>query len=254
MASQNNIGPKVVSINEIDPKAIVQIVDMPNDCFKFITPCAICISGPQQSGKSTFIRNLVQHRSLLFTQNFEKCYYCQPPRLFLRPNPVFEDIRKVFPSAELICGLPDLNKLNLNLDSTSKLLIIDDLMNDLLNSSEFVNLLSVDTHHSNITVIFTLHNYFASSRYGKTVSRNVNYSVFFYNRLDLRELKFISSQIGNNPNFLQECFAFLMQKFDKERAYILLDGHLDSKLRALHVRSRIFPINNEIKPIVFIPE
>lgn len=126
-------------------------------------------------------------------------------------------------------------------------------MNDLLNSAQMVDLLSIQIHHSNITVIFSLHNFFASSRHGKTIARNVNYKVFFYNRLDLRELKMISCQIGNNPNFLQECFTFLMKKFPHENAYLLIDGHFKSKMKAMYIRSHIFPVNGEIKPIIFFP-
>jgi len=180
-----------------------------------------------------------------------KCFYCQPANLCVRNNPIHEKIRQFFPSTELICGLPNVSKLNLDVDSSAKLVILDDLMNELLDSAEIVRLLSIETHHSNITVIFTLHNFFASSKHGKTISRNVNYKVFFYNRLDLRELKIISGQIGNNPNFLQECFAYLMKKYPDESCYIVIDGHFKSKMKEMYVRTRIFPIDGEIKPIVF---
>jgi len=96
----------------------------------------------------------MKHRKELFNQEFLKCYYCQPASLCVRSNPIYEQIREVFPSTELICGLPDVSKLNLDLDSTAKCVIIDDLMNSLLQSAEMVNLLSVQIHHSNITVIF----------------------------------------------------------------------------------------------------
>jgi len=62
----------------------------------------------------------MRHRKQLFNQDFLKCYYCQPASLCVRHNPVFEEIRKVFSTAELICGLPEISKLNLDLDSTPK--------------------------------------------------------------------------------------------------------------------------------------
>lgn len=169
----------------------------------------------------------------------------------IRSNPIFEKIRKAFPTAELICGLPDVSKLNLDLDTTPKCIILDDLMNDLLDSAEIVKLVSIQTHHSNITVIYTLHNFFANSKHGKTISRNLQYSVIFFNRLDLRELKIISCQIGNNANFLFECFTYLMKKYPNDSPYILIDGHFKSKMKDMHVRTRIFPVNNEIKPMIF---
>ena len=180
-------------------------------------------------------------------------YYCQPANLCIRSNPIFDEICQSYPLAELICGLPNISKLGLDIDSSAKLIICDDLMVDLLDSAEIVHLLSIQIHHSNITFIFTLHNFFAASRFGKTVSRNLSYKIFFYNRLDLRELKLISSQIGNNSNFLIDCFNFLMNKFPDENPYILIDGHFKSKLKSMYVRTHIFPHNNEFQPIVFFP-
>jgi len=248
----------VMDVSEIDPKAVAQKIDVPVHAYKFITPCAIRISGPQQSGKSTFIVRLIKHRKQLFTQDFVKCFYCQPSNLCIRPNPIYEEIQKYIPNTELICGIPDVSKLGIDLDNSCKLLILDDLMLEILNSESIVKLLSVDVHHSNCTCILTVHNYYASSRHAKTITRNLNYEVLFYNRLDLREIKIISSQIGGNPNFLQECFTFLMKKIDSKHPYILLDGHTQSKMNSLHVRSNIFPENDEtdgeIRPIVFFPK
>lgn len=239
---------------ELNPKALVQNVTLTDEAMKFQTPCAICISGGSQSGKSTFIVKLIQNREQLFNQKFVKLYYCQPSSLCLRNNPIFEQICQSFPNAELHCDLPDVAKLNLDLDSTPKCVIIDDLMGAFLDSPKMIELVSVQIHHCNITVIFTLHNYFASSRFGRTFTRNLQYKVFFYNRLDLRELKMISSQIGHQANFLQECFNFLLQKFPTESPYILIDGHVKSPMKSMFVRTHIFPNKDEMRPIIFFPE
>jgi len=238
----------------IDPQAVIQTVPITDDDLKFQTPCAVCISGPSQSGKSSFIVKLVECREVMFNQKFERLYYCQPPNLCIGYNPVFEQICKTFPSAELVSGLPDVTKLQLDIDSTSKLLILDDLMVSLLNSEEMVHLFTVQIHHSNITCLFTLHNIYSQSRFSKTISRNIAYSVLFYNRLDLRELKTISSQISNNSNFLLDCFKFLMEKFAGNNAYIVIDGSYQSKMKSMFIRSHVFPSSDgSIKPIIFFP-
>jgi len=223
--------------------------------MKFQTPCAVCISGPSQCGKSSFIVSLIKCRDQLFDQKFEKLYYCQPPNLCTRSNPIFDEICATFPHAELVCGLPDISKLHLDVDTTSKLLILDDLMVPLLNSEEMVHLFTVQIHHANITCLFTLHNIYSQSRFSKTISRNIAYSVLFYNRLDLRELKLISNQISNNSNFLPSCFHFLMEKFADRNAYIVIDGSYQSKMKSMFIRSNIFPTSDgSIKPIVFFPD
>jgi len=240
---------------EVDPQAIVQKIELTDDDMKLQTPCALCITGPSQSGKSTFILKLIKYRDQMFNQTFKRLIYCQPANLCIRGNPVFEQILKEFPTAELVCGLPDVTKLNLDMDTSPKCIIIEDLMVELMNSAEMVHLFTVQVHHSNLTVLASNHNHFYNSRFAKSLSRNIGYKVFFYNRLDLRELKMISAQISNNSNFLIECFNFLMSKFSNNNAYILIDGSFQSKMKSLFVRSHIFPQENgELKPIIFFPE
>lgn len=129
-------------------------------------------------------------------------------------------------------------------------------MNDVLNSNKIVQLFAVQSHHFNISIIFTVQNFFAGSKYGKTIMRNVNYRVFFYNRLDLVELRNISSQlVPGYANFLKSSFDFLLNQFPSERPYILVDGHVKSKFNCgLYIRSHIFPDpDNVIRPIIFCP-
>lgn len=119
-----------------------------------------------------------------------------------------------------------------------------------------VQLFAVQSHHFNISVIFTVQNFFASSKFGKTIMRNVNYRVFFYNRLDLVELRNISSQlVPGHANFLQHSFNFLINEFPQERPYILVDGHINSLFhRGMHIRTHIFPDkDNIIRPLIFNP-
>ena len=213
------------------------------------------MTGPSQSGKSEWIVQVVKNRAALFSSNFQSIIYCIPENLQHSENPIFQKIRSHYPTAQLITGLPDTLKLNLTFDSSPKLLIIDDLMSEFLSSYEMVKLLSIEVHHYNITTIFTLHNLFAPSKYGRTHARNVNYKVLFCNRLDLREARNISLQICNQPNFIAESFEFLNKEFPSSPAYIIIDGHIKAPYKKLFVRSRIFPNNeNEIEPIFFFPK
>lgn len=240
--------------SELNPSAIVQQIDITDNDMKFETPCAICITGPSQCGKSTFIVKLIKNRNQMFNQSFQRIIYCQPANLCVRNNPIFEEILKEFPTAELVSGLPDISKLFLDMDSSPKCVIIEDLMAELLNSPEMVHLFTVQIHHNNLTVLCTLHNHYYNSRFAKSLSRNIGYKIFFYNRLDLRELKMISMQISNNPNFLIECFNFLMKKFLDSNAYVLIDGSFQSKMKSMFVRSHILPNQDgDIKPIIFFP-
>jgi hypothetical protein len=243
-------------MDNINPRATVQKLSLDEDSLRMQVPFAMSISGPQQSGKSEFILQLIQYREKLFNSKFVRIIYCQPELLGHYNNDFFNRLKAFFPQLELNFGLPNISKLNLDINTLPYLVIIDDLMMELLDSPAMVDFLSIQVHHFNISVIFTLQNYFAPSKYGKTIMRNVNYNVYFYNRLDLRELRNISLQIVPNcPLFMQSNFNFLHKKFPHDPShYILVDGHFRNKLPSLFVRSRIFPQeNDEIKPIIFFP-
>jgi len=244
----------------VNPRAVVQKVFLkPND-LKWKPPVTMSYSGPSQIGKSQLMAQFIEHRKLLFDleSDFNRIIYSQPETLAHRPNPIFEKIQSFFPTAELCSGLPDIQKLQLDLNSANgppSLIIVDDQMNQFLDSSSMVDLMTIGSHHHNLSVFISLQNYFCSSRHGKTIMRNVCIKIFFYNRLDLTELKNISSQIvPKNPNFLESCFNFLFRKFPEDPShYVLVDGK--SKARSFFVRSKVLPgSDGEVRPIIFFPK
>jgi len=155
---------------------------------------------------------------------------------------------------EIVSGLPNVTSLKLDVNSsTASLIVIDDLQSQFLDSKDMLELLAVKVHHMNISVIYTMQNYFAHSKFGKSLSRNCHYKVFFFNRLDLTELRHISLQITpNNSTFLQSCFNFLIEHYPKSHNYLVVDGHFKSTTPQFVVKSLVFPNElGEIEPIIF---
>jgi len=174
--------------------------------------------------------------------------------LTFRQSEISDRLKKSFPSLEIVAGLPSVSKLRLDVDSSlASLIVIDDLQTQFLDSKEMFELLSVKVHHMNISVIYTMQNYFAPSKFGKSLSRNSHFKVFFFNRLDLTELRHISLQITpNNSTFLQSCFNFLMSQFPNSHNYLVVDGHFKSTTPQFVVKSQIFPNpSGRIEPIIF---
>lgn len=240
---------------QIDPSAIVQEVDISDNDLKFKTPFAMSISGASMSGKSEFLVKLVQHRSSLFDTEFLRIIYCAPESLTLRHNPIFQKIKDAFPAAELNLGLPDSTKLNLTLNNEPVLLLVDDLMQAFLQSEEMLTLMTAGVHHFRISLCVTLQDYYFSGKYRISFMKNCVYRVIFYNRLDLTEIRTISTQICQTPKFLLESFDFLKMEYPDETPYIVFDGSGKSPLKNLFVRSQIFPTSSgEIKPIFFFPK
>jgi hypothetical protein len=158
-----------------DPTIKVQEVNLEPNAFKFKSPFALAISGPSMSGKSYFILSLLKNHKTMFDCAFQRIIYCQPSSLLHSSNAYFNEIKAIFPSAELISGLPSIARLHLDLTgSPPTLLIMDDLQTEFLNSIEMVHLLTAQINHFQISCIFTLQSYYGKSRFGKTLLRNVS--------------------------------------------------------------------------------
>ena len=200
--------------------------------------------------------NLIKFRKDIFTSDFHRIIYCQPPSLTVKNQEYVKRLKSEFPNIELCEGLPNIGKLNLDFNILPALILIDDMMGPLLQSEAALDLVTKFVHHFNISVCFSLQNYYCPSKYGKTLIKNCHYRIFFYTRIEQRELSTISSQIANAPNFFQANFQFLFEKFPNDPShYLLIDGHSRSKMTNLWCRTHIFPTEKggEITPIFFFP-
>lgn len=238
---------------EIEINSEVQEVPFQVDRVnRFDHPVRMMIAGPPQSGKSTFIKNLVKYRKSIFTTEFSRVLYCIPVEM-IHAHRVFCDVLKTFfPNLEVVGGLPKAHNV-FNDGDFQKLVIIDDLMIEIFRSSEMTNLFSRLSSHGNTSVVFTTQNFFESQN-NKTIVRMCNAQVIFNNNMDKVMIRNIGSMITTRqPDFLNNCFETLRFYFPKEKhPYILIDGTADQHMNGIMFRSHIFPNQlNEINPLCF---
>lgn len=244
------------NLNRIDLKAPIQKVILTKDGSKLKAPFSMTISGPSQCGKSEFVFNIIKFRGDVVTADFKRIIYCQSNTYSVKNIEFFDRLRREFEPLEILQGLPDINELQLTYNDEPALLIVDDLMNDVLNSKKMVEIATIHAHNFNLSVIFILQNFYASGRFSTTLQRNSQYKVLFYNGADLQELRHLSSQMSSSPKFLPLCFDYLMDHFPESKSfYLLIDAHNRSIVKKFWCRSHIFPevLHGEIAPIIFFP-
>jgi hypothetical protein len=242
-------------MSDINPSLLVQKIKINDDSLKLKTPFCCSISGPSQSGKSEMLFNFVKFREDIFTSKFHRIVYSEPHSLSSRNNDFFSRLQKEFPQIERCYGLPNLVQLNLTHNTLPCLILIDDQMNEVLSSEEMLNLATKNVHHFNLSVCITIQNYFQTNRFRQSFVKNCQYRFFFFNRIDLRELNLISSQIANSPKFFASNFEFLYKRFpDVHSHYLLIDGQFNSEAKQLWCRTSIFPQvkGGPIEPIIFL--
>ena len=244
----------MTDLRKIDLKAPIQKVLLSKDGIKLKAPFSMTISGPSQSGKSEFIFNLVKFRADVITADYKRIIYCQSNCYSVKNLELIARFKQEFEKFEVVQGLPDINELQLTFNNEPALLIVDDLMNDVLNSKRMVEIATIHAHNFNLSVIFVLQNFYASGKFSTTLQRNSQYKVLFYNRADIIERRTLSNQMAGSPKFFSQCFDYLLDHYpDSPSVYLLIDAHNRSNINSLWCRSSIFPEihRGEITPIVF---
>ena len=197
-------------------------------------------TGPSQSGKSTLILDLLKHRNELFTTSFSRVIYFVPSNNLEAHQDFIQKLKSVYPHIEIQTDLPKMS--DIKGDKLSKLFIMDDLMNIVFNHPLMEETFSQNSHHQNLSIIFTTQNYFASSK-NRTIIRQTNYKIIFNDPSDKTLMRNISCQIsGLMPQFLSKCFKTLEDFYPKDNfSYILIDSNAMSSLKKFQVRTKIIP-------------
>lgn len=135
---------------------------------KLEKPFRILIGGSSGSGKTTFLKELVNRNH--FSSPFEKIVYFYPEYLYESPVE-FEQIVDYKP------GLADLEYFS-SLPQNS-LIIYDDMMNECGNSKEIMQLFSVVARKRNLSIIFIVQNMFDQTKQFRNIKLNATGFVLF---------------------------------------------------------------------------
>ena len=145
----------------------------------FRHPSNILIVGPSGSGKTTCALRIILDKMLVpFPENIYFLYNIR------------QDFMKDFPKVKFVQGL-DLNVIGK--DTTSKLLIIDDLM--LQTNKELGEQFIVRTRHLNCTTIFLTHELYRNHEMHRLISNNTHYFIILGNRRQAADVRRIGRQL-----------------------------------------------------------
>lgn len=140
------------------------------------------ILGASGSGKSTFMRKLIQQRDRMFDIKFKRILYCYSEIAAVKPE---------IPGVEYKHGLPSNDDY-----SSDMLIILDDLMDSAYSSASVSEVFTKKSHHLSISVILVTQNLFQSSKQSRTIALNAKYLVVFKNIRDRMQIKHLCRQIA----------------------------------------------------------
>lgn len=196
--------------------------------LKIKHPATMLVAGATGSGKTHFVRNLIQHATEMLTPL---------PSLPIRVLWVygvpqtFNQIENDLVALEYTDNLPESFE---GID----ILVLDDLQNDLSSSKALSDIYTKFSHHKQMTVIFIVQNIFNQGNQMRNISLNSHYLVLTKNRRDLMQVKVLGNQLYGESNFFAD--AYKKAVLDRDYGYLLVDltPLTEEKYR---LRTKIFP-------------
>ena len=222
--------------------------------IKFYHPFMMTICGPSQSGKTYFIKRLIENNDEIFHPPFTKLLFYYSSTY----QDIFDEIIGIIKENKNNSMLKEYEfiKCKLNSPSVSEikqklgkqtLIILDDLMINAVDNKENTKrideLATRDCHHEDFSIIFTCQNINYGNTKLRTARANSQYIVVFNNVGDNRNLKTILYNKDLSKNILEN----LIDDMNKDNhGYIVFDNHIKSE-NNVRIRKNIFP--NEITTI-----
>ena len=146
----------------------------------------IFISGPSRSGKTVFVKDLIQNIDI----------FCKKtPTLITLIYKVYQPIYYEMGLDHLVEDGPNLKQRLLNISKGQPMLIIFD---DMINSNslhEVANMFVVDGRHNNLSMIFISQKLFVNGENFRQISQNSDYYVIFKNPRNCQEIRNLASQM-----------------------------------------------------------
>lgn len=166
----------------------------------FKTPFNALICGSTQSGKTTFIKQFLKHLNEMVDTQFSEIIFC-----YGISQSSHQDLKQLVSiPLRLVEGLPDINEIS-SINSPPKLLILDDLINQVDSSTTDIFLRA--SHHRRISTFLVSQNLFSANKQFREISINSHYIVVFASPREKLQIMAFSRQIEpTKVKFLLEAF------------------------------------------------
>ena len=181
-------------------------------------PSCTFIAGASNSGKTTLVHRLLKYKDVMFTEEVTKIMYAMS-----MDQPLFSAMKKDVPSIIFKRGVPSQEDLESFTDgSRHTLLILDDLISEIVNSTDIMNLVIRVSHHMKISVIIISQSLFPRGLCSRMINLNSHYIFLLCNKRDIKQVSVLASQTGLGKLLkwaYQECVL------GRQHGYLLLSLH-----------------------------
>ena len=195
--------------------------------LRFQHPFTCIVAGPTQAGKTQWVKKFIENYDSMINPPPQEIYYA-----YTEWQPAYCQLPQTVRLSE---GLPDLSLLK-STPNVPKLLVLDDLMQEMKGDKRLTQLFTRGCHHWNLSCIHIVQNIFFE---GLRTSRvNAQYMVLMKNPADKLQAMNLGKQLypGRHKYFLDSYNDATSQTY----GYLLVDLHpkVEENVR---LRTNVFP-------------
>jgi len=208
--------------------------------LSFKHPFNCIVSAPTKSGKTELVKNIIIHSRKIVDPSPVQIYWS-----YTEWQKTYDDLLLKMPTVKFIEGLVSLAELKSD-KSIPKLLILDDMMQEMKGDHRLNELFTRGSHHWNLSIIHIVQNLFYD---GIRTSRiNAQYLILMKNPSDRLQIKNLGRQLFPGSKHFEEAFD---DATSTPYGYLLIDLSQTTPDN-MRLRSNIFPDNHGM--VVYVPK
>lgn len=191
---------------------------MSNTCcsVRFCSPLTMGIFGNTMSGKTVWVKKLIEQSSELFEGGVNQILLC-----YGMYQPLFEDIIANTQNLHLHAGLPTNEMLtDLHSNGGHNLVILDDLQQEMGREPSIEKMFTQMAHHMCMSIIFLGNNLFHKP-FSRTITINLHVLVLFRNARDAQQINYLGRQLY--PLKSREFYNAYLDSTSKPYGYLIVD-------------------------------
>ena len=209
------------------------------------------LAGPSSCGKSSFVKNLIMSRNILFNKPSLNVYI-----VCSNVQNIYEDMVKNKNVKKIFYKMPSKNEIlrfaRYGRRTGGTILILDDLLTEIAKNNMLLQEIFTEmAHHQKLTVVLCVQNLFYQNGIFRTLSLNSGYLVPFKNPRDMHQIDIIAyKSYAMDPKVIMKAYKDATYK---AYSYLFMD-FTQTTPDFLRLRTDIFPSHiDKIPPAIYLP-